>query len=73
MLPKDQNSRTEALALMVGAIAANGLNDKTYGKDFWLDIQSKFNDLLLAASDTDSNVSNKVGDKNALKKELKNH
>ncbi|MCA6421730.1 MAG: hypothetical protein IM568_02795 [Flavobacterium sp.] len=56
---------------MLGAIAANGFNDITYGKDFWLDIQSKFNELLSAASDTDSIVSNKVGDKNALKIEIK--
>ena len=70
-LPLDQNKRSEALDLMVSAISANGLEDKTYGKDYWLGIQGKFNELLASASNTDSAVSNKVGNKNALKKELK--
>lgn len=69
--PIDQNNRSEALALMVNSISANGFDDKTYGKDYWLDIQSQFNELLVSASNTDSTVSNKVGDKNTLKKELK--
>lgn len=70
-IPFDQNSRSEALGLMVNAIDANGFNDKTYGKTYWLDIKSQFDALLLSASTTDSTVSNKVGDKNELKKGLK--
>ncbi|MEM0542798.1 hypothetical protein WFZ85_09215 [Flavobacterium sp. j3] len=69
--PFDQNNRSKALALMVDAISANGLNDKMYGKDYWLEIQTKYDDLLAAASSNDGTVSNKVGNKNALKKELK--
>jgi hypothetical protein len=69
--PIDQNSRSEALELMVNAIATNGFNDKTYGTAFWTNIKTQFDNLLQLASDTDGTVSNKVGDKNALKKELK--
>lgn len=71
MIPSDQNSRSEALGLMVKAIDANGFNDKTYGKTYWTDIKTQFDALLLAASTTDGTVSNKVGDKNELKKGLK--
>jgi hypothetical protein len=71
IIPKDQNSRSEALDLMVKAIIENDFIDKTYGKTYWEDIKVRFDALLLAASQLDSSVSNAVGDKNILKKELK--
>ena len=57
--------------MIVAAISANGFDDKTYGKAYWLNIQTQFDELLGSASAIDSTVSNKVGDKNVLKKELK--
>ena len=71
LIPSDQNSRSEALALMVNAIDANEFNDKTYGKTYWTNIKTQFDALLLSASTTDGTVSNKVGNKNELKKGLK--
>ena len=70
-MPKDQNSRSEALELMIKGIDANGFNDKTYGKTYWTNIKTQFDSLLQTASTTDGSVSNKVGDKNKLKKGLK--
>ena len=71
LMPKDQNSRSEALELMIKGIDANGFNDKTYGKTYWTNIKTQFDSLLQTASTTDGSVSNKVGDKNELKKGLK--
>ncbi len=69
--PKDQTGRSKALDLMVNAIEKNGFSDKQYGTAFWTAIQKQYNDLLDNAVDTDSAVSNKVGDKNMLKKDIK--
>jgi hypothetical protein len=69
--PKDQNSRSAALKLTVEAIAANGFGTKEFGTAFWTDIKTQYDALLTTASTTDSAVSTKVGDKNALKAELK--
>jgi hypothetical protein len=70
-IPKDQNSRLEALGLMIGALTANGFSDKEFGTAFWKSIQDEYKTLLGSANDTDSTVSSKVGDKNMLKKDLK--
>jgi hypothetical protein len=70
-LPKDQDGRSKALELLVEAIDKNGFTDKQYGSTFWAGIQKEYDALLEDASTTDSTISNKVGDKNALKKEIK--
>ena len=69
--PKDQNSRSAALKLTIEAIAANGFGTKEFGTAFWTGIKTQYDALLTTASTTDSTVSTKVGDKNALKAELK--
>lgn len=71
LYPRDQNSRSAALKLMIEAIAANGFGTKEFGTAFWTDIKTQYDALLTTASTTDSAVSTKVGDKNALKAELK--
>jgi hypothetical protein len=69
--PKDQNSRSAAVKLTIDAIAANGFGTKEFGTAFWTGIKTQYDALLTTASTTDSTVSTKVGDKNALKAELK--
>jgi hypothetical protein len=69
--PRDQNSRSAALKLTIEAIAANGFGTKEFGTAFWTGIKTQYDALLTTASNTDSTVSTKVGDKNALKVELK--
>ena len=71
MMPKDQNSRSAALTLMINAIAVNDFGTKEYGTDFWTDIKARYDVLLTNATTTDSQVASKVGDKNILKKDLK--
>ena len=71
LMPKDQNSRTAALTLMINAIALNGFGAKEYGTVFWTDIKEQYDILLTIATNTDSQVATKVGDKNILKKDLK--
>jgi hypothetical protein len=71
VFPSDQNSRSAALDLMISGINENGFNDKEFGAAFWLDIKEKYNILLIKATSTDGTVSEKVGDKNALKSKIK--
>jgi hypothetical protein len=71
IIPKDQNSRSAALALMIEAIAVNGFGAKEFGTAFWTDVKAQYDSLLSNALATDSQVATKVGDKNILKKELK--
>ena len=71
IVPVDQNRRSSALKLIVGAISEHGFQDKIYGLDFWTNIQEQYDNLLESTSDVDGSISNKVGDKNLLKKEIK--
>jgi len=71
-LPKDQNSRLEALKLMNLAIVEHGFAANEFGSAFWGAIQSEYDVLLGLASTTDGTVSKKVGDKNVLKQRTKN-
>jgi hypothetical protein len=71
IFPIDQNNRLSALELMIEAIAANDFTDKEYGTAFWTPIHKEYKKLVSTATTTDGDISIKVGDKNALKKELK--
>ena len=70
-LPKDQNSRSAALKLMIDAIATNGFGTKEFGTTFWTTTKTQYDVLRAAATTTDSQVSSKVGNKNILKADLK--
>jgi hypothetical protein len=70
-LPRGKNNRLAALQLTIDAIAANGFDAKEYGTTFWTDLKNQFEIQLNKASSTDSIVSNKVGEKNMLRKDLK--
>ena len=60
-MPKDQNSRSAALTLMINAIALNDFGTKEYGTDFWTDIKARYDVLLTNATTTDSQVASKFG------------
>jgi len=68
--PDDRNKRLDALVLIVGAIETEGFQNKKYGKQFWTDMHSNYETLLTSTNQTDSTVSNKVGNKNLLKNQL---
>jgi hypothetical protein len=70
-IPKDQNSRLEALNLMIEGIVTNDFAKKEYGEAFWTAIRDEYKTLLSSATTTDGKVSSKVGDKNTMKKDLK--
>ncbi|MFY0482395.1 hypothetical protein ACI6PS_07290 [Flavobacterium sp. PLA-1-15] len=71
ILPRDQNSRSKALKMMIEACVENDFKSKEYGTGYWEDVKDRFDSLLELASSTDGTVSLKVGDKNILKKEVK--
>lgn len=68
--PKDRNEKLAALQLMVKAIAANKLGAKEFGTAFWTGIETEYKTLAGKATTTDGTVSDLVGNKNELKKEL---
>jgi hypothetical protein len=70
LLPADKNKRSEALKLMVRALTTHGFEDKEFGLAFWTSLKEQYALLVKQASETDGQVSVKVGDKNILKKNL---
>lgn len=70
-LPRDQNSRLEALKLLNLAIVEHGFAANEFGSAFWESIQSEYESLLELASTNDGTVSKKVGDKNVLNQRIK--
>ena len=69
--PRDQNKRLLAIGMVIAALQTHGFKDKEYGVAFWTAIQAQYKLLLEQAIASDGEVSVKVGDKNALKNNLK--
>jgi len=69
-IPKDQNERSGALALMLSGIVANDFADEEYGTVFWTNIKTQYDNLLAQASSKDGKVAEKVGSKKILKAEI---
>ena len=70
-MPMDQSKREDALTLMLEAIESNGFQDRSYGLDYWTSIQTKYVTLVTQARALDGVISQKVGNKNDLKKNIK--
>lgn len=70
-LPMDHNDRKDALDLLIPALTVHGFQNNTFGLAYWTDVRTKFNEYLTKTVDIDGAVSNKVGDKNILKKQIK--
>jgi len=70
IIPKHRHLRQESLAQMLKGIAQEGFTKNTYGQNFWADIKQKFDSYFVQATQMDSGVSEKTGNKNVLKKVL---
>ena len=70
VLPKDCDSRNDALALIVPAITVHGFTDPEYGLDFWEAATVTYKTLLGQTTMVDGTVSQKVSDKNELRKTI---
>lgn len=71
IIPKHRNDRQESLAQMQKGIVQEGFIKNTYGKTYWDNIKQQFDGYVNQAKLTDSGVSEKTGNKNMLKKDLK--
>lgn len=71
ILPKDRNSRLEALNLMINGLNENNLSTKEFGTAFWQTLRTEYQLLLNRAVANDGMVAIKVGDMNAYKKEIR--
>ena len=71
LFPPDQNKRLLAIGQVIAALQTHGFESKEYGVEFWTPIQAQYKLLLEQAVAKDGGVSVKVGDKNALKNNLK--
>jgi hypothetical protein len=69
-LPIDHDDRKAALELLIPALTTHGFQNNTFGLTYWTGVKTKFNDYLAKTVDIDGIVSNKVGDKNLLKKQI---
>ena len=70
VLPRDRNSRKDALPLIVAAIAVHGFTDAKYDAAFWQATTETYETLLGQATNVDGAVSQKVSDKNQLRKTI---
>lgn len=69
--PSDQSNRQDAFELMLQALPANGLDGKDYGLAYWTGLRDSYVKLVSQGRALDGGISEKVGDKNELKKTLK--
>jgi hypothetical protein len=70
-IPKDASNRKIALDLMIQAITANHYEDKKYGLAYWTNLKTRYVAVVKASRGIDGGISDKVGNKNVLKKEIK--
>lgn len=70
MLPQDIDGRKEALATLLEAISANDFDSREYGRDYWREIKSRFDELAQQATALSGTISEKVGDNSQLRKEI---
>ncbi len=71
ILPKDRNSRGTALSMLLTAIDTHGFTNMTYGKTFWQPIITQYLQLLQQSQQTDSAISQNVGNKNHTKEQIR--
>ena len=71
IIPGDASNRKIALDLMIAGIQTNQFETRKYGLTYWEDIKVKYDALVLNSRALDGSISDKVGDKNVLKQEIK--
>ena len=73
-LPRDNDKRRLALEQMLSGINSNEMNDKTYGKAYWTDINGRFEQIFTKSRTTDTaskdHVSNKTEQRIMIRKVL---
>jgi hypothetical protein len=70
-LPYDRDERKASLALLLTAISVHGFENNIFGLTYWTDTKTQYDSLLSNAEAIDGSVSDKVGAKNLLKKQIK--
>lgn len=70
-LPKDRNKRVPALELLLKGIKDGGYNSRKYGKTYFEGRITEYKTLFALAGTTDGNVSEKVGEKNEQKENIR--
>ena len=70
VLPRERNRRKDALTLIVAAVATHGFTDAKYDAAFWQATKQTYETLLGQATNVDGAVSQKVSDKNELRKTI---
>lgn len=70
-LPYDHDERKAALELLIPSLTVHGFQTNLFGLTYWTDLQTRYNNYLAQSITIDGSVSEKVGDKNLLKKEIK--
>ena len=69
--PESREQRLTALGTMVKGIAAEGLDKRKYGKDFWVQMEKDYKAALKSAKTTDKSVSEAVLKLNELQEEVR--
>ena len=71
VFPADSNMCSAALKMALEAIAAHGLQDKTYGLAFWQSLSQEYDAALKASVDTDGSVAGLVKTKNEHRQQIR--
>lgn len=69
--PESREQRLTALGTMVKGIAAEGLDKRKYGKDFWVQMEQDYKAALKSATTTDKSVSKAVIELNELQADVR--
>lgn len=70
-IPAMQDKRATALKLMLEGLVTHGFQDKKYGLSYWQPISDGYSETLKHITDTTGAVSKQVGDKQQLKKVIR--
>ena len=70
-LPNDRNKRVPALDLLLKGIKDGGYDSKKYGKTYFTARIAEYKTLFTLAGSTDGNISEKVGEKNEQKENIR--
>jgi hypothetical protein len=69
-LPYSRSKRRELFKLIMVSVEKHGFADKEYGKAFWAELATRYEQLLTSSTGTDGKVSVQVSSKNELKEWL---
>ena len=70
-LPHDRHQRQIAIQTMIDGLQKNNWITETYGVNWWMTFQAKYNAALLAAEDNSGNISDYVGNLNKLRTSIR--